>query len=141
MAVIRVVNENGELEERRVGGSSTSIVVEGGNDFDPAVVQRIEYDDAGQMSTISTVCGETENRRETSDKPDITLEGIVTESQLPDLKNISNGDRITLLSDIEDGDVIVRRVTVEQTADLVEFVPDGGTAELAFSFQLQLQEP
>lgn len=144
MALLRVINENGVEEEVRVSDSNTSLVVEEGTtetEFTPAVVQRVEFDGDPDMSTITTTCGEKENRQESETKADLVIEGVITDSQLQDFKNLDEGDRITLLSDIHDSEVIIKRISIEQKADLVEFVPDGGESELAFSFQLQLKEP
>jgi hypothetical protein len=144
MAVIRVIDEAGQTQEQRVADSNTSFVVERNNDeaeITPAVVQRVEFDGDPDMSTITTVCGEKENRQSSEKKADLTVEGVITESQLSDMKTIDEGDSITLLSDIHDARVIVNRISIEQKTDLVEFVPDGGTPELAFAFQLQLKEP
>lgn len=144
MAQLRVIGESGEIENVRVTESNTSLVVEEGTsetEFTPAVVQRVEFDGDPDMSTITTTCGEKENRNESETKADVVVEGVITDSQLQDFKNLDEGDRITLLSDIHDGEVIIKRMSVEQKADLVEFVPDGGESELAFGFQLQLKEP
>lgn len=144
MAQLRVINENGSEELVTVTDSNTSLLVEEGDDereFVPAVVQRVEFDGDPDMSTITTTCGEKENRNESETKADVVIEGVITESQLEDVKTLDEGDRITLLSDIHDGDVILKRISIEQTADLVEYVPNGGTSELAFKLQLQLKEP
>jgi hypothetical protein len=145
MAQLRVIDENGNEQLVRVADSNTSLVVEETGDtqteFVPAVVQRVEFDGDPNMSSITTVCGEQENRQESETKADIVIEGVVVQSQLPDIKNLEEGQRITLLSDVHDSEVIIKRISIEQSADLVEYVPDGGQSELAFNFQLQLKEP
>jgi len=144
MAQLRVIDETGTEQLVRVADSNTSLIVEEGTDereFTPAVVQRVEFDGDPDMSTITTTCGEKENRNESETKADVIVEGVVVRSQLQDMKNLDEGDRITLLSDIHDGEVIIKRISIEQNSDLVEYVPDGGSPELAFSFQLQLKEP
>lgn len=143
MPTISVVTENG-IEEQEVF-SRDAIVIPEDSDFDslePAVVRSIEYDHKGQQSSITTTCGETENRRESDDKPDITLQGILTYDQLETAKNLKEGDEITLSSDVHQGQVFVHRLTITQTSDLNYFVPDGSNEEqLAFEFQLQLSQP
>lgn len=142
MPNVAVVNENGDIETQRVISRDATVVPEGQSNFEPTVVQSVEYDHKGQTSSISSVCGETENRRETDEQPDITVEGIISEEELPDIKSIKEGDQITLISDVHKGDVFVRRVTISQTADLVHIVPDDtNKEELAFNFQLQLGQP
>lgn len=144
MAQLQVIDETGEPQLVRVSDSNTSLIVENGDDefeLTPAVVQRVEFDGNPDMSTITTTCGEKENRNESETKADIVVEGVVVRSQLQDMKNLDEGDRITFLSDVHDSEVIVKRVSIEQKSDLVEYVPDGGESELAFSFQLQLKEP
>lgn len=143
MPSIRVVNENGEVEEREFQAQDSVVVKheDRDTDFRPAIVDRVEFDHQGGMSRIKTVCGETENRRESDDGPEIVVEGIVTEDQLSTLKGIHNGQNIVLVSEIDAGEVVVERVTIEQNSDVVEFIPDGGEPKLAFPFQLQLQHP
>lgn len=108
--------------------------------FYPAVVQRVEYDHQGAVSSTSSVCGETENRRETDEQPDITIEGIITAPQLSDIKTLKNGTRTTVISDVHSGKVLVKRVTIEQNTDIIE-LEINGNAKLAFAFQLQLGQP
>lgn len=143
MAQITVINENGEQETREFQPQDQVAIqhVYDDVDFRPAIVERLEFDHQGGMSRITTVCGETENRRESNDGPEIVVEGIVTEDQLETLKSIHDGEEIILVSTIESGEVIVERVTIEQNNDIVEYIPDGGEAQLAFPFQLQLEEP
>lgn len=148
MPTIRYVNDNGEVVEEKllnrrvtfVEGTDTT-VNESEGEFRPAMVKRVEYDNKGQMSSITTVCGETENRRESDKKPRIVVEGIITESQLPQLRGIKNIDQLTLVSDVFQGQVAVKRVTVEQNTDIIEAEFDGGDTELAFQFQVQLRQP
>lgn len=144
MAQLTVIGEDGTRQQVSVTDSNTSIIVDEGveeREFSPAVTQRVEFDGDPDMSTITTTCGEKENRTESETKADVVLEGVITKSQLQDFKNLNEGDRITVLSDIHDGEVIIKRMSVEQTADLVNYIPDGGQRELAFNFQLQLKEP
>jgi len=141
---IRVVNENGEVEEREFRPQDSVVIKHEDSDVDfrPDIVKRLEFDHQGGMSRIKTVCGETENRRESNDGPEITVEGIVSEDQLPTLKGIHDGQEIILISEIESGSVVVERVTVEQNSDIVEYIPEGSNeSKMAFPFQLQLQTP
>jgi len=141
MPSIRIIDEDGGgLVERQVVSRSAVVSPNDQPDFEPAVVQRVEYDHTGQSSSISSVCGETENRRETDEKPDISVEGIITEPQLEPAKALKEGQKITLISDVHQGEVFVKRLTIEQTADLTHYI-EGGNEQLAFTFQLQLKQP
>lgn len=140
MASIRVINEAGELEVQDVVSREATVSPSDRPDFTPAVTQRVEYDHSGQSSAITTTCGETENRRESDKKPDMTIEGILTEDQLEPAKQLKEGEEITLVSDIHQGQVFVKRLTIEQTPDLIHYIQDG-QEQLAFGFQLQLKQP
>jgi hypothetical protein len=142
MASVIIVDELGEPTRRDIISREFRVVTEDGEDFDPAVTERVEYDHRGQTSSVTTVCGETENRRESDQQPDITAEGVVTQDQLEPLKGLKRGEQITVISDIHSGQVLVKRVTIEQSSDIVSYIPDGSDEEeLAFSFQLQLGQP
>jgi hypothetical protein len=142
MASVIIVDELGEPTRRDIISREFRVVAEDGEDFDPAVTERVEYDHRGQTSSVTTVCGETENRRESDQQPDITAEGVVTQDQLQPLKDLKRGEQITVISDIHSGQVLVKRVTIEQSSDIVSYIPDGSDEEeLAFSFQLQLGQP
>jgi hypothetical protein len=151
MPTVRVVNDDGQIVTQEVLSRNCSVlkylreddgerVFE--DEFSPSIVQRVEYDHRGQSSSVTSVCGETENRRESDQQPDITVEGIIKESEIPSLKDLKRGDEITLVSDVHQGQVYVKRVTIEQSTDIIKYVPEGGDEEeLAFSFQLQLGQP
>lgn len=150
MTRVQVINEDGEVVTRDVLSRDATIIsyIVGVNDteiyeteFSPAVVQSVEYDHRGQSSSITSVCGETENRRESDEKPDLTVEGIITEDQISDAKSLKRGEEITLISDVHEGTVFVKRLTIEQSNDIVRIIPEDGEEQLAFSFQLQLGEP
>jgi hypothetical protein len=100
----------------------------------------MEYDAEGEDSTITTNCGETEQRLESEAPPDIVIEGIISGTHLNKLKNIRS-QYITLTSPLYDGETYVRRVTIEQTADLGDITPNNGETRLAFGYQLQLRQP
>lgn len=140
MASIRVINEAGELEVQEVVSREATVSPSDRPDFTPAVVQRVEYDHTGQQSSITTTCGETENRRESDEKPDMTIEGVIVEDQLEPIKQLKEGEEITLVSDVHQGQVFVKRVTIEQTPDLIHYI-ENGEEQLAFGFQLQLKQP
>lgn len=151
MPRIRVLDDGGEIVEQETLSRQASIIYDDVDDIDdaeaddmlqPAIVERVEYDHKGQESSLTTVCGETENRREGDEKPDITVEGILTESQLPEAKQLEEGLETTLVSDVHTGRVYVSRLTIEQNMDVVEYIPDGSDeSELAFTFQLQFSQP
>lgn len=166
MPRIQYVNDQGDTVEeeilsRRVtffeGAPSSDNIAVGGNtgvstiddaavsddtfEFRPAVVERLEYDHEGAMSSLTTVCGETENRRETDEKPRIIVEGIIVEDQVPRLREIQTINEITIISDLFQGLVEIKRVTLEQNTDIIRYIPDNGNEQLAFGFQLQLRQP
>lgn len=141
MARLQVRGEDGTIQEREVISRNVAVIPSEGSEFAPAVAQRVEYDHEGQTSSITTECGETENRREADEKPDLTIEGVITEDQLDPIKQLKRGDEITLVSDVHKGEVFVRRTTIEQSQDLISYVDEDGTERLAFSFQLQLRQP
>lgn len=140
MPTITVINERGEYEQREVLSREATIETQT-QSIGIAVPQRVEFDHEGAMSQIMTVCGETENRREGDKKPDLTVEGVITEDQLEPIKNLHRGQEIIFISDVDSNSVVIKRVTVEQNSDLVHYTPDGGERQLAFSVQLQLKYP
>jgi len=132
------------LEHFEDSGFDTGLdpgVVTTGDEFRPTLVERVEFDHEGGMSSITTVCGETENRRESDKKPRIVVEGIAVEDDLSELRRLKTMDSPILVSDVFQGEVEVRRVTVEQNTDLIEYIPENGEPQLAFSFQLQFRQP
>jgi len=154
MATISVINENGEVVDREITSRNITIVkdadintqngetsIDSVDSIEPAVVQRLKYDDEGKQSQTTTVCGETENRREADRGVDFTVEGILVKDQLEDIKNLKQFGEFTLVSDIETNTFIVKRTTIEQNTEIIHFTPNGGTEQLAFPFQLQLKYP
>lgn len=154
MATISVINENGEVVDRKITSRNITIVkdadintqngetsIDSVDSIEPAVVQRLKYDDEGKQSQTTTVCGETENRREADRGVDFTVEGILVKDQLEDIKNLKQFGEFTLVSDIETNTFIVKRTTIEQNTEIIHFTPNGGTQQLAFPFQLQLKYP
>jgi len=154
MGTISVINENGEVADREITSRNITIVkdadintqngetsIDSVDSIKPAVVQRLKYDDEGKQSQTTTVCGETENRREADRGVDFTVEGILVKDQLEDIKNLKQFGEFTLVSDIETNTFIVKRTTIEQNTEIIHFTPNGGTEQLAFPFQLQLKYP
>jgi hypothetical protein len=141
MASVGVISEDGEVIEREVFSREANIASDNVGEINPSVTQRIKFDNKGQMSSITTECGETENRRQGNNKPKITVEGIIVESEIDDMRSLKNEEEITFISDIFKGDVIVERLSIMQKEDLIYFKPDGEEQELAFNFQLQLKQP
>jgi len=139
MATVTIVRENGQRDQVEFTSNAT-LEREDGETFQPSVVQRMEYDAEGEDSSITTNCGETEQRQEGAKPPDIVMEGIVGESELPQLKGLRS-EYITLVSPTHSGEIYVRRVTIEQTADVVDITLNGGETEKAFGYQLQLRQP
>lgn len=161
MPTVQIFNENGTIEDAEIISRGAAILtnverIDSDTPFpsfedldptnpeilEPAATQRVEYDNKGQMSSITTDCGETENRREAENKPSITLEGIITESQVPAMKALKNKERLVLISDVDQGEVFVDRLTISQDTNIISVAPNGGgEEELAFSFQMQLKKP
>lgn len=140
MANVTIVNENGEVEAVEVTTGGVVFEIDDGEMFRPAVVERLEYDHEGIVSQMTwDSCNRVENRREGDRKPDVVIEGIITEEQLEPLKGLDQQQDLTILSDLHNGPVAVRRTTIEQSNDLVEFIPDGGEPSLAFAYQLQIR--
>jgi len=130
------VRQNAEIESR--GGTVQADSV---GTFSPSVIEQIKFDNKGQMSSLTSVCGETENRREGDNKATVTVEGIIRESEIEAMRALKFEDQITFVSDIYRGDVIVQRLSITQSPDVLRFAPTSGEEELAFTFQLQLKEP
>lgn len=143
MPFINIIPEGAtEAIEREIISRRASFDPEESQEFEPAVVQRIEYDNEGQMSQVTSLCGESENRRSGENMPKMTVEGILTEDQLSNAKALQAGDEITMVSDLYTGPVIVRRLTISQSADLLTFRKSGNSTEkTAFNFQLQVKQP
>lgn len=108
--------------------------------FRPTLTQRIELDEKGKESQTTTVCGETENRREGSNLPEMTVEGIIIQEQISEIRSLQARDDVTLVSDIYKGPIYVKRVTIEQNSNLLYWI-ENGEKSLAFNFQIQLGKP
>jgi hypothetical protein len=142
MAIITVSGGGDGTEERRIISKDVEFVPDEQPDFEPAVVQRVEYDNEGQMSQVTTVCGESENRRTGENLPKLTVEGIITEQQLKRARGLRAASRVVMVSDLYTGEVTIRRLTIEQTADLVSIkLEDDDVERQAFSFQIQVKQP
>jgi len=141
MARLGIIADSGEQTTTEVISRKASINSEPTGEFDPSVVQRIKFDNKGQMSRITTECGESENRREADEKPKITVEGIITEDEIGPMRDLKNTENFTFVSDIFSGEVIVERLSITQSEDLLYVEMGGGEKELAFDFQMQLKQP
>lgn len=151
MPTITIIGEDGEPVEKETV-SRRAVIAEfaddpeaGTDDLDPilepAVPQRVEWDDEGGMSSVTTVCGETETRRSSDEGVTMVLEGIITIDQLDRAKTISSGDNLHLVSDLHSGPITVQRVTIEQNTDIISFNPNDGDPKMAFPFQMRFKEP
>lgn len=144
MTSIRVINEYGEEVQKEIFSRGVTIV--DGDMYNPDdeikldAAQRVEYDHQREVSTITTVCGESEARNESDDPPELTIEGTVGQDNMYRLKNIDRGQEVTVVTDLHYSSMLVRRVTVEQSSDVLS-INRNGEEELAFSFQIQLKEP
>jgi hypothetical protein len=72
--------------------------------------------------------------------PELTLEGIITEDKVAQMKALKRRANPVFISDLYKGEVYIKRVTIEQTSDLLYWVEDG-EKKLAFNFQLQTGKP
>lgn len=141
MATIGIINENGEQIERRVVSKNANLRSEAIGSFSPTLVQRIKFDNKGQMSSITTECGETENRREGNNKVNLTVEGIIVQDEIQQLRALEAREQITFVSDMYDGPVIIERLSITQDPSLIYYKENNAEEQLAFNFQLQLKEP
>jgi len=147
MATIGVINDDGQEVEQRIFSKTANFEAQNSNgqtvvEFNPSITQRIKFDNKGQMSSITSECGETENRRQGDNKAKLTVEGIISgDDEVRAMRSLKNRETIQFSSDIFGGTVIVERLSIAQKSDLVYYKPNGGEKELAFSFQIQLKEP
>lgn len=141
MVQLGIIADSGERTTTDVISRKASIQSEPTGEFDPSVVERIKYDNKGQMSRITTECGESENRREADEKPKVTVEGIIVEDEIGPMRALKDTENFTFVSDIFSGNVIVERLSIVQTSDLLYLQKDGGEKELAYEFQMQLKQP
>jgi len=108
----------------------------------PAVTQSVDFDDKGKMTQITTQCGETENRRGGENKPNLTVEGIITEDQIEEFKKLKFADNVELISDVFNGNITISRLSISQNTDLVYYQEnDSAEKQLAFEFQIQTRQP
>lgn len=144
---VNIIGPNGGTERRETLSTTASIESEETDgEFVPSVVQQIKFDNKGQMSRITTECGESENRREADEKPKITVEGILTKDEIGPMRALKNVESFQFVSDIFSGQVIVERLSIVQSNNLLYIEKtngdDGsGDKELAYEFQMQLKQP
>lgn len=138
---VEIIDENGVQRTAEIISREATIDTESVGTVEPSVVQSIKFDNKGQMSSLTSVCGETENRREGDNKASITIDGLIRESEIDDMRALKFEPEIRFVSDVYRGNVIVKRLSISQDTDVLRFEPNSGDAELAFSFQLQLTEP
>jgi len=134
---IEQFNLTEEFENRSLENVDTT---ENQQIFRPTLTQRLEFDEKGKQSQTTTVCGDTVNRREGSNLPELTLEGIITEDKVAQIKALKRRANPIFISDLYKGEVYIKRVTIEQTSDLLYWVEDG-EKKLAFNFQVQTGKP
>lgn len=110
----------------------------------PAAVTRVEWDHEGGMSSTTTVCGETESRRDSDEGPKLVIEGVVgtdlDDDQVDLLKRLNEPDPLFVVTDIERGVYEVKRVTIEQNNE-IKRISLRGQDSLAAEFQVQLRYP
>lgn len=150
MPEIEIIAENGERVTREVLSRNVAFfevekdysvnpnfekLSDNDSVFKPKVAQRIEWDHQADVAKTTTVCGETEKRRDADEGPEITIEGVITEEQIPRIKALKSRN-ITLISDVHSGRVYIGRVTIEQNTDVIHYI-ENGQEQLAFTFQIQ----
>lgn len=140
MPSIGIINENGVQVEKDIVSREASIESDERGEINPSIIQRVKFDHKGQMSSITTECGETENRRQSDNNPNITVEGIIQSDEIRDLRSLKNEEKILFISDIFSGNVIIERLSIVQSTDIL-YLKIGGEEELAFNFQMQLKQP
>lgn len=138
---VRVIDDEGGRTTREIISRDAALQGDSIGQVAPSIVQTVKFDNKGQMSSLTSNCGETENRREGDNKPSLTVEGIIGESEIDNMRALKFQDTISFVSDVYRGDVIIKRLSIEQSADLLSIKPNGDEEELAFTFQLQLEEP
>lgn len=138
---VEIIDSDGVRREAEITSRGGTVRATNVGTFSPSIIQQIKYDNKGQMSSLTTVCGETENRREGDNKATLTVEGIIRESEIDDMRALKYEDEITFISDIYRGNVTVQRLSITQGTDVLRVAPNSDDEELAFSFQLQLKEP
>jgi len=141
MAIIGVIGEDGGTVERKTVSAGFSVESDVTGELEPSVTQSVKFDNKGQMSSITTQCGETENRRQGENKPNLTVEGIIVREEISQLRALQNAENIEVTSDIYKGPAIINRVSITQSSDLIYYKPNGGNEQLAFTFQLQFKQP
>lgn len=140
MARIGIIDDSGQEAEAEVFSKNATIQSGTVGTLNPSVVQSIKFDNKGMMSSITTECGETENRREGNNKAKVTVEGIITEDEVNEMRSLREQEQITFVSDIVQNEMIIERLSITQKSDL-NWIEINGQQELAFSFQIQLKEP
>lgn len=138
---VEIIDSDGVRREANIQSRGGTVNASNVGTFEPSIIQQIKYDNKGQMSSLTTVCGETENRREGDNKATLTVEGIIRESEIDDMRALKYEEEITFISDIYRGNVTVQRLSITQSTDVLRVAPNSDDEELAFSFQLQLKEP
>jgi len=138
---LAIIGEDGSQITKDVVSYGFVIDSDVTGEIEPSVTQTLKFDNKGQMSSITTQCGETENRRQAENKPNVTAEGVIVKDEIPQIRQLKNADQVTITSDIYSGPVIIDRVSITQESDLIYYQPNGGNKQLAFSYQLQFKEP
>lgn len=141
MANIGIITEEGVQAERETVSRSATLRADDDDGFQPSVIQEVSTDNKGEMSRIMTECGEAENRREGDNTEKVTVSGIITEDEIGSLKDLKNSEQFYIASDVYSGRVVVERLSITQSSDLLYYQESGGEKQLAFEFQLQLKQP
>ena len=136
---IGIIGETGEEQRREVSDSGLTFRRDDGTTVEPTITQRVEYDASGEDSTTTTVCGETEQRKESESKPDLVVEGILSFPDMNAMKSIQN-QNVDVTCPIHTGEVYVKRLTIEDNAKLHKIYIDGEDYD-AYKFQTQLRQP
>jgi hypothetical protein len=105
----------------------------------PAIVDEVDYEHEGEISSITTTCGETENRREADRNPTLTITGWVSELEMESIKSLDKGEEVRVVTDVHTKDMVVKKVNITQKSGDVG-IHIGNVAYLIFKFQVILRQ-
>lgn len=146
MANVAVIAADGTETTFTPNNSSFQLFIDG-DAHEPAVTQRIEVESNSTQATTGTQCGTQKTINTSTDPFQVTVEGIITNSDLPEeltvenlLFDVNEGDELQFTSDFPSlGFMKVSNILVEQVEDVISVQTAGlhDFPETAFRFQIQ----
>lgn len=120
-----------------------AFTVNGPATFEPEYVSNIETDVTANTDAITDNCGRTEVRKNGDSNWTISVEGIISDAQLSQFKNVARlSETFTVSSKAYAGPAVTDSATIiEKDEDVYIEFPGGGTDGMAIHFQLQMKEP